>query len=71
MRVSAILPVIAGYCGNSRVLDEALESGQKVCSDQTEEDHQNLVSTIRRGDVKRKSSRMMEAKGGRIGNSCW
>lgn len=42
---------IAGYCGNSRALDDALAQWAESYGDQTEEDHQALVTAIRRGDV--------------------
>ena len=42
---------IAGYCGNSPVLDEALATWAEGYGDQTESDHAALVDAIRRGDV--------------------
>lgn len=42
---------IAGYCGNSSVLDEALATWAESYGDQTESDHAALVDAIRRGDV--------------------
>jgi len=42
---------IAGYCGNSAVLDEALASWGEAYGDQTEEDHAVLLKAIRRGEV--------------------
>ena len=43
---------IAGYCGNSSVLDEALASWAEAYGDQTEADHAELVSAIDHGQVK-------------------
>ena len=43
---------IAGYCGNSRVLDEALAEWAEAYGDQTEMDHDALLKAITRGDVK-------------------
>jgi uncharacterized protein (DUF2252 family) len=43
---------IAGYCGNSSVLDEALAEWAEGYGDQTEKDHADLVKAIRRGEVK-------------------
>ena len=43
---------IAGYCGNSSVLDESLEQWAEAYGDQTEADHGALVAAIRRGQVK-------------------
>ncbi len=43
---------IAGYCGNSRVLDEALAEWAERYGDQTERDHALLVNAIRRGEIK-------------------
>jgi len=43
---------IAGYCGNSTVLDEALAEWAESYGDQTEEDHAKLVASIKRGDTK-------------------
>ena len=43
---------IAGYCGNSTVLDEALAEWAESYGDQTEEDHTKLVASIKRGDTK-------------------
>jgi Uncharacterized protein conserved in bacteria (DUF2252) len=42
---------VAGYCGNSSVLDEALATWAESYGDQTESDHAALVSAIQRGDV--------------------
>jgi uncharacterized protein (DUF2252 family) len=44
--------LIAGYCGNSKVLDEALAVWAESYGDQTERDHDVLVKAIRRGEVK-------------------
>jgi uncharacterized protein (DUF2252 family) len=44
--------VIAGYCGNSKVLDEALASWAEAYGDQTEADHATLVKAIKSGKVK-------------------
>jgi hypothetical protein len=44
--------LIAGYCGNSEVLDEALAVWAESYGDQTERDHNVLVKAIRRGEVK-------------------
>jgi uncharacterized protein (DUF2252 family) len=43
---------IAGYCGNSSVLDESLEQWAEAYGDQTEADHEALVAAIRRGQIK-------------------
>jgi hypothetical protein len=43
---------IAGYCGNSTVLDEALAEWAESYGNQTEEDHAELVASIKRGDTK-------------------
>jgi uncharacterized protein (DUF2252 family) len=43
---------IAGYCGNSTVLDTALAAWAESYGDQTEEDHANLVGSIKRGKTK-------------------
>jgi uncharacterized protein (DUF2252 family) len=42
---------IAGYCGNSAVLDNALATWAESYGDQTESDHAALVDAIRRGEV--------------------
>ena len=42
---------IAGYCGNSAVLDNALATWAESYGDQTEKDHAALVSAIQRGEV--------------------
>jgi uncharacterized protein (DUF2252 family) len=43
---------IAAYCGNSRVLDEALAEWAEAYGDQTEMDHDALLKAISRGHVK-------------------
>jgi uncharacterized protein (DUF2252 family) len=43
---------IAGYCGNSKVLEEALAAWAEGYGDQTESDHAALVDAIGRGQVK-------------------
>ena len=43
---------IAGYCGKSVVLDEALAEWAERYGDQTERDHSLLVKAIRRGEIK-------------------
>jgi len=43
---------IAGYCGNSPVLDEALASWAESYGDQTESDHAALLKAIRQNKVK-------------------
>ncbi len=43
---------IAGYCGNSSVLDEALAEWAESYGDQTEHDHETLVGAIQRGEVR-------------------
>lgn len=43
---------IAGYCGNSPVLDEALAHWAESYGDQTVEDHASLTKAIRQGKVK-------------------
>ncbi len=42
---------IAGYCGNSAVLDEALAVWAESYGDQTESDHAALVDAVNRGEV--------------------
>ncbi len=43
---------IAGYCGNSTALDEAMAEWAESYGDQTEEDHATLLAAIKRGDIK-------------------
>ena len=43
---------IAGYCGNSTALDEALAEWAELYGDQTEHDHALLNKAIRRGEIK-------------------
>jgi hypothetical protein len=43
---------IAGYCGNSTVLDEALADWAERYGNQTEHDHSLLVEAIRKGKIK-------------------
>jgi uncharacterized protein (DUF2252 family) len=43
---------IAGYCGKSTVLDEALAEWAESYADQTERDHRLLVKAIRKGEIK-------------------
>jgi uncharacterized protein (DUF2252 family) len=43
---------IAGYCGNSKSLDEALATWAESYGDQVEADHEALVTAIRAGTVK-------------------
>jgi sugar/nucleoside kinase (ribokinase family) len=40
---------IAGYCGKSPVLDEALVTWAEAYGDQTEQDHERLVKAIKAG----------------------
>jgi uncharacterized protein (DUF2252 family) len=42
---------IAGYCGNSAVLDKALATWAEAYGDQTERDHARLVKAIKSGRV--------------------
>jgi hypothetical protein len=42
---------IAGYCGKSEALDEALADFAEAYGDQTEEDHAALVKAIKAGKV--------------------
>lgn len=42
---------LAGYCGNSPVLDEALAKWAEAYGDQTERDHDRLVKAIKAGKV--------------------
>ena len=42
---------IAGYCGNSAVLDRALAEWAESYGDQTEQDHAKLVDSIMRGET--------------------
>jgi len=44
--------LIAGYCGGSRALDEALADWAEAYGDQTETDHAALVKAIKSGQVK-------------------
>jgi uncharacterized protein (DUF2252 family) len=44
--------VIAGYCGNSTVLDEALAAWAESYGDQTESDHKLLTTAIKKGKIK-------------------
>lgn len=44
--------LIAGYCGGSKALDEALADWAESYGDQTAEDHASLVSAIHTGRVK-------------------
>lgn len=43
---------IAGYCGKSQALDEALADFAELYGDQTEKDHASLVTAIKKGRVK-------------------
>jgi hypothetical protein len=43
---------IAGYCGNSKSLDEALATWAESYGDQVEADHSALVKAIAQGTVK-------------------
>jgi hypothetical protein len=43
---------IAGYCGNSAVLDEALADWAERYGNQTEQDHATLVKAIQKGKIK-------------------
>jgi uncharacterized protein (DUF2252 family) len=43
---------IAGYCGNSAVLDNAFAEWAESYGDQTEQDHARLVDSIKRGKTK-------------------
>ncbi|WP_278045497.1 DUF2252 family protein [Edaphobacter modestus] len=43
---------IAGYCGNSAVLDRALAEWAESYGDQTEQDHATLADSIKRGKTK-------------------
>ena len=43
---------IAGYCGNSMALDDALAEWAESYGDQTEEDHASLLASIKRGETK-------------------
>jgi uncharacterized protein (DUF2252 family) len=43
---------IAGYCGNSTVLDKALAEWAESYGNQTEQDHAMLVESIKRGKTK-------------------
>jgi hypothetical protein len=44
--------LIAGYCGNSNALDEALADWAEAYGDQTENDHEMLLRAIKGGAVK-------------------
>jgi hypothetical protein len=44
--------LIAGYCGNSSVLDVALAEWAESYGDQTEQDHETLVDAIQRGEIR-------------------
>ena len=43
---------IAGYCGGSAVLDQALATWEEAYGDQTDGDHEHLVKAIKSGKVK-------------------
>jgi uncharacterized protein (DUF2252 family) len=43
---------IAGYCGKSTALDDALAQWAESYGDQTEQDHATLVAAIKRGEIK-------------------
>ena len=43
---------IAGYCGKSKVLDEALADFAEAYGDQTEKDHASLKNAIQQGRIK-------------------
>lgn len=43
---------IAGYCGKSEALDDALAEWGEHYGDQMEEDHASLLASIKRGDTK-------------------
>lgn len=43
--------LIAGYCGNSSVLDEALAQWAEQYGNQTERDHDQLVKAIKQGKI--------------------
>jgi NAD(P)H-dependent flavin oxidoreductase YrpB (nitropropane dioxygenase family) len=43
---------IAGYCGKSDALDEALSQWAEHYGDQMEEDHASLLASIKRGETK-------------------
>jgi uncharacterized protein (DUF2252 family) len=43
---------IASYCGNSTTLDDALAEWAERYGDQTEEDHAELLASIKRGETK-------------------
>jgi len=43
---------IAGYCGNSTTLDDALAEWAESYGDQTEQDHARLVASIKHGETK-------------------
>jgi sugar/nucleoside kinase (ribokinase family) len=43
---------IAGYCGNSTDLDDALADWAESYGDQTEQDHATLVESIKSGKTK-------------------
>ena len=43
---------LAGYCGNSAVLDKALATWAESYGDQTEKDHARLVKAVKSGRVK-------------------
>ena len=51
---------IAGYCGNSSVLDEALAEWAESYGDQTEADHAILADAIRRGQLQADISEIEE-----------
>ena len=44
--------LIAGYCGKSAVLDNALAEWAESYGDQTEQDHTTLVESIKRGKTR-------------------
>jgi uncharacterized protein (DUF2252 family) len=52
--------VIAGYCGNSKVLDEALADWAEAYGDQNDADHAMLVKAIKSGKVKAQTEGIAE-----------
>lgn len=44
--------LLAGYCGNTPVLDKALADWAEAYADQTEKDHAKLVQAIAKGKIK-------------------
>jgi hypothetical protein len=51
---------IAGYCGKSTILDEALATWAESYGDQTERDHAALVAAIKAGKIQARIEGVLE-----------